>query len=79
MANARDVSTSEVGDFTPWLAENIDVLADELGMSLTLQATEVPVREFRLDVEAQTLTVTSSSSRLMAGGEDVEVLAPVYP
>ncbi len=54
VANARDVWTSEAGDFTPWLAENLDVLADELGMSLTLQATEVPVGEFRLDIEAQT-------------------------
>jgi hypothetical protein len=54
VANARDVWTSEAGDFTPWLAENLDVLADELGMSLTLMATEVPVGEFRLDIEAQT-------------------------
>jgi len=35
VANARDVWTSEAGDFTPWLAENLDVLADEFGMSLT--------------------------------------------
>ncbi|TFV64618.1 UNVERIFIED_ORG: DUF4268 domain-containing protein [Bacillus sp. AZ43] len=54
VANARDVWTSESGDFTPWLAENLDVLADELGMSLTLIATEVPVGEFRLDIQAQT-------------------------
>src|SRR4051812_28339062 len=54
VANARDVWTSEAADFTPWLAENLDVLADELGMSLTLLATEVPVGEFRLDIEAQT-------------------------
>ncbi|WP_069386306.1 DUF4268 domain-containing protein [Cellulosimicrobium cellulans] len=54
VANARDVWTSEAGDFTPWLAENLDVLADELGMSLALVATEVPVGEFRLDIQAQT-------------------------
>ncbi|MCA0146762.1 DUF4268 domain-containing protein [Blastococcus sp. LR1] len=54
VANARDVWTSESGDFTPWLAENLDVLADELGMSLTLVAQEVPVGEFRLDVQART-------------------------
>ena len=54
VANARDVWTSEAGDFTPWLAENLDVLADELGLSLTLIATEVPVGEFRLDIQAQT-------------------------
>lgn len=54
VASARDVWTSEAGDFTPWLAENLDVLADELGMSLTLVAAEVPVGEFRLDIQAQT-------------------------
>jgi Domain of unknown function (DUF4268) len=54
VAMARDVWTSESGDFTPWLAENLDVLADELGMSLTLTAVEVPVGDFRLDIEAQT-------------------------
>lgn len=54
VASARDVWTSEAGDFTPWLAENLDILADELGMSLTLVATEVPVGDFRLDVQAQT-------------------------
>jgi hypothetical protein len=48
------VWTSEAGDFTPWLAENLDVLADELGMSLTLIAMEVPVGEFWLDIQAQT-------------------------
>lgn len=54
VASARDVWTSEAADFTPWLAENLDVLANELGMSLTLVATEVPVGEFRLDIQAQT-------------------------
>src|SRR4051812_23795442 len=53
VANARDVWTSEAGDFTPWLAENLDVLADELGMSPTLVAIEVTVGEFRLDIQAQ--------------------------
>ncbi len=52
VANARDVWTSEAGDFTPWLANNLDVLAGELGMSLTLVATEVPVGDFRLDIQA---------------------------
>ena len=59
VANARDVWTSEAGDFTPWLAENLDVLADELGMSLTLIATEVPVGEFRLDIRRRPPTAGS--------------------
>ena len=53
VANARDVWTSESADFTPWLADNIDVLADELGMSLTVTGTEVLVGEFRLDIRAE--------------------------
>lgn len=52
VASPRDVWTSEAGDFTPWLAENIDVLADALGMGLTVEGTEVPVGEFRLDIKA---------------------------
>jgi hypothetical protein len=52
VANPRDVWTSESGDFTPWLAENLDVLADALGMTFTLVGTEVPVGEFRLDIHA---------------------------
>lgn len=52
VANPRDVWTSEAGDFTPWL-ENIDVLAETLGMSLSVIATEVAVEEFRLDIHAE--------------------------
>lgn len=52
VANAREVWISESSDFTPWLAENIDVLADELGMTLTVVAQEVPVGAFRLDLHA---------------------------
>ena len=44
----------EAGDFTPWLAENLDVLADELGLVLNLVATEVPVGNFYLDIQAET-------------------------
>jgi hypothetical protein len=53
VANARDVWVSEAGDFTPCLAENIDVLADALGMVLTVTGTEVPVGECRLDIKAE--------------------------
>ena len=44
----------EAGDFTPWLAENLDVLADELGLTLTAVGTEVPVGSFFLDIQAET-------------------------
>ncbi len=54
VAQAREVWPSEAGHLTPWLAANLDVLADELGLSLTLVATEVPVGDFRLDIQAET-------------------------
>ncbi|AUM16936.1 MULTISPECIES: DUF4268 domain-containing protein [Rhodococcus] len=53
VADPRSVWTSEAGDFTPWLAENIDVLAEELEMPLTVVATQVAVGEFWLDIQAE--------------------------
>lgn len=54
VSDPRDVWAMEAGDFTPWLAENLDVLADELGIVLTGAATEVPVGSFYLDIRAET-------------------------
>lgn len=53
VADPRQVWAMEAGDFTPWLAENLDVLADELGLVLTLTGTEVPVGDFYLDIQAE--------------------------
>lgn len=53
VANLRAVWNSESGDFTPWLAWNIDVLAEALGKTLTVVGTEVQVGEFRLDIRAE--------------------------
>lgn len=54
VAQPREVWPTEANDFTPWLAANLDVLAEELGVALTLVAMEVPVGEFRLDIRAET-------------------------
>ena len=54
VADPREVWTLEAGDFTPWLAGNLDVLAEELGLVLTTVATEVPVGSFYLDIQAET-------------------------
>lgn len=54
VADPRDVWAMEAGDFTPWLAENLDVLADELGLVLRTVATEVPVGSFFVDIHAET-------------------------
>jgi hypothetical protein len=40
----------ESGDFTPWLAENLDVLAGELGLALELKAREHRVGRYYLDL-----------------------------
>ncbi|UZG57435.1 DUF4268 domain-containing protein [Rhodococcus opacus] len=53
IADTRSVWTSESGDFTPWLTENIDVLADALGTTLTVVDTEVRIGDFRLDIHAK--------------------------
>ena len=54
VSDPREVWAMEAGDFTPWLAENLDVLAEELGLVLTGAATEVPVGSFYLDIRAET-------------------------
>lgn len=46
----REVWKHEAYDFTQWMLENADVLADVLGMELELTAAEHPVGGFSLDL-----------------------------
>ena len=50
----RSVWKNEANDFTKWLAqeENINLLGDELGLSLQVQETEAGVGSYRLDILA---------------------------
>lgn len=48
----RSVWPHEALDFTPWLAENIDLLADTVGLDITVDETESSVGDFNVDIFA---------------------------
>lgn len=53
-SSAKEVLPHEAHDFTPWLAKNLDLLADVLGLDeLELEATEWKVETFALDILAR--------------------------
>ena len=49
----RDIWPHEEYDFTPWLAGNLDLLGDELGLKLELAHTEALVGSYHLDILAK--------------------------
>jgi hypothetical protein len=51
VANVRDIWSHEATAFTPWLSKHLDILGDERGARLTVVATEVPIGEFRRDIQ----------------------------
>ena len=51
--DVKDVWQNETSDFTPWLAENLDLLGEELGLRLELDRTEARVGDFSLDILAR--------------------------
>lgn len=52
----REVSEHEARDFTPWLLDHEDHLAETLGIDLELEASEHPVGGFSLDLVGRDLT-----------------------
>ena len=46
----RDVWKSEATDFTPWLAQNLALLGDAIGLDLELEGQELGVGPFRADI-----------------------------
>jgi hypothetical protein len=51
----KEVWKHEAAEFTPWLRENISLLADTLGMEVDLVEREVPVGDFAADLVAKDL------------------------
>lgn len=54
MKDLREIWPREAQDFTPWLAEddNMAILADALGLDITVEDTESPVGDFSVDIFA---------------------------
>ena len=48
--NPRDVWANEASDFTPWLRDNVDHLAEAVGIDIQLVESEVPVGKFSADL-----------------------------
>lgn len=51
----RTIWKHEAHDFTPWLAENIDMLSEALGIELEVVDREADVGDFSLDILARDL------------------------
>lgn len=49
----REIWKNEAADFTPWLAEHIELLGEALGLDLQLVQREQAVGDFSCDIEAR--------------------------
>ena len=48
----RKIWPHEALNFTPWVAENVDLLADAVGLEITVDETESSVGDFNVDIYA---------------------------
>ena len=49
---SRSIWSHEALNFTPWVAENVDLLADAVGLDITVDETESSVGDFNVDIYA---------------------------
>ena len=47
ITHLREVWPHEAHDFTPWLAKNISVLGEEIGIDISIEETESSVGDFK--------------------------------
>lgn len=55
----RDIWPGEATHFTPWLAGNLDLLSEALGLELQLQETEANAGDFAADIVAKEISNNS--------------------
>jgi hypothetical protein len=56
VVNVREIWHNEARDFTPWLLNNADYLAEVLGVDIEMERAEHPVGGFSLDLIGRDLT-----------------------
>lgn len=52
ITDLRSIWPHEALNFTPWVAENVDLLADAVGLDITVDETESLVGDFNVDIYA---------------------------
>ncbi len=50
LTDLREVQSHEALDFTPWLAENIELLSNAIGIDIAVKEIEDPVGSFNVDI-----------------------------
>ena len=59
--NQRDLWPNEARDFTPWLADNLDMLGDALALDLEIVDLEYPVGPYAADILAREVAVDEAA------------------
>ncbi len=62
----REVWSHEAHDFTPWLAKNISILGDEVGIDISIEETESSVGDFNVDIFA---TDADTGKKIIIGNQ----------